>query len=141
MTRLSILIVATLALAASPALAKGAPLYKRQDCSKFTAQMDMNGCAQANADAADAALNGFYKKLMSQQGDAASKDQLKDIERAWIAYKNKECSFEVGPQADGGSIWPMDMANCEERMSAARAAEIQSMICTGGVSVCDPHTK
>jgi uncharacterized protein YecT (DUF1311 family) len=132
---------AALALAASPAFAKGAALYKQQDCNAFTTQTDLNICADTNAQAADAALNAAYKKLMSQQGDAASKDQLKEIERAWLAYRDKECAFEVGPREDGGSIWPMELANCEERMTAARLIELAPLICTGGVSVCDPHTK
>src|SRR5579864_2525272 len=89
-------------------------LYKTQDCSKAVVQFDLNQCAGANADAADAALNALYRQLLKQHPDAHATARLKKSERAWIAYRDKQCASEVGPQADGGSIWPMEMSNCLE---------------------------
>jgi len=47
--------------------------------------MDMNKCASTNLEAANAALNKIYQQIMAQQSDAASKEQLKNVERAWNA--------------------------------------------------------
>lgn len=125
---------------ATGALAKDAPLYPVKDCTHLAVQMEMNACANDNAQAADDALNRIYAMVMAQQADRASKDQLKDVERAWIAYRDKECAFEVGAQEEGGSIWPMEMANCVEQKTAARIREMKPMIeCTTGVSACNPH--
>jgi uncharacterized protein YecT (DUF1311 family) len=122
---------------AGSAFAKDAPLYKTQDCGKEMVQMGMNACAGANLDAANAALNGVYRKLMAQQTDAKSKAQLKDLERAWIAYRDKECGWEIGPEQDGGSIWPMDMDNCLEDKTDAHIRELNHMLdCPEGDVTC-----
>ncbi len=139
MRRLSFAAV-LLAVSTLSARAADAPLYKAEDCGKFTVQADMNVCAGDNYAAADSALNRTYAGAMAQQDDAASKTALRDAERAWISYRDKECDFEIGPQADGGSIWPMEMSNCLEDKTAARIRELKAMGgCTAGVSVCYHH--
>jgi uncharacterized protein YecT (DUF1311 family) len=135
-----ILAAASLALSVGGAAAQNAPLYPEKDCSQLATQMELNQCAGANDEAADAALNKVYGQLMADQGDAASKARLTDAERAWIAYRDKECAYEVGPQQEGGSIWPMEMSNCLEAMTAARLTELTKLRgCTAGVSACNPH--
>ncbi len=130
----------TLTLGAASAVANDVARYPVRDCGQFTTQMDLNECAGANLHAADAALNKVYQQVMAQQGDASSKEQLKDVERAWIGYRDKECAFEVGAQRDGGSIWPMEMSNCLEEKTAARIRELTRLRrCTAGVSACNPH--
>jgi uncharacterized protein YecT (DUF1311 family) len=138
--RIVILATASLALSGGGAAAQNAPLYPVKDCGQLTTQMELNQCAGANAEAADAALNKVYRQLMADQTDAASKARLTDAERAWIAYRDKECAFEVGPQQDGGSIWPMEMSNCLEAVTAARLGALTKLRgCTAGVSACNPH--
>lgn len=118
------------------AIAAEPPLYKAQDCSQLQVQMELNQCAGANADAADAALNATYKKLL-KRADAKSAAALKETERAWIQYRDRECAREVGSQADGGSIWPMEMSNCLEDKTAARLKELKhSLDCPDGPSAC-----
>ena len=127
-------------LAALPAHAADAPPYKAKDCGKYMVQADMNQCAGDNYQAADDALNAVYKQVMAQQAEDAAKAALRKSERAWISYRDKECNSEVGPQADGGSIWPMEMSNCLEDKTVARIKELKGMgPCTGGVSVCYHH--
>jgi uncharacterized protein YecT (DUF1311 family) len=111
---------------ATQAAAEEAALYPVEDCSRFAVQADLNTCAAANLAAADAALNAVYRQLMAQQDDKSAKDRLTDVERAWLAYRDKECAFEVGPQRDGGSIWPMEMSNCLERKTADRIRELEA---------------
>jgi uncharacterized protein YecT (DUF1311 family) len=122
---------------AGSALANDAPLYKTRDCGKEMVQMEMNLCAGANLDAANVELNRVYRNLMSQQADDASKNGLKDLERAWVAYRDKECAWEVGPQQDGGSIWPMEMDNCLQQKTDARIRELKaSLDCKEGDPSC-----
>ena len=74
---------------------------------------------------------------MTQQTDQTSRDQLKDAERAWIAYRDKECAWEIGPQEDGGSIWPMAMDNCLQEKTDARIRELKSQLeCVEGDVAC-----
>jgi uncharacterized protein YecT (DUF1311 family) len=122
------------------AVAADAIPYPVSDCGQLTVQMEINACAGANLEAADAALNKLYQQVMGQQSDAASKDKLKAAERAWIAYRDRECAIEVGPREDGGSIWPMEMSNCLEEKTATRIRELTKLRgCTTGVSACNPH--
>ncbi len=114
-------------LGAAEAAAEDTALYPVEDCGRFTVQADLNKCAAANLAAADAALNAVYRQLMAQQGDKSSKHQLRDVERAWLTYRDKECAFEIGPQHEGGSIWPMEMSNCLEQKTAARIRELKEL--------------
>jgi uncharacterized protein YecT (DUF1311 family) len=117
--------------------AQSMPPYPVTDCSQLTVQMELNRCAGANYEAADAALNTVYRKLMAAEADAASRQRLTGSERAWIAYRDKECADEVGPQRDGGSIWPMEMSNCLEKLTAARIRELSKLHgCTADASAC-----
>lgn len=113
------------AFAIAPAIAREPALYKTRDCSTLETQTDLNICAQANLDSANAALNAIYAKAMADQDDAKSKAQLKDLERSWMTYRDKECAWESGPQEDGGSIWPMEMSNCLEAKTAIRIRELR----------------
>ncbi len=139
MMRKIAILAALLCCAASASGAKGAPLYPTKDCGRYTAQMDMNMCANDNADAADTALNALYKQVAASK-NAEDKASLKQAERFWIKYRDKTCNDQVGPQADGGSIWPMEWANCQETETAKRIVVLKRMLtCTAGASVCNPH--
>jgi uncharacterized protein YecT (DUF1311 family) len=126
--RFSMTAAFVLCAAAGGALANDAPLYTTRDCSREMVQTDMNICAGANLDAADAELNRVYQQLMSQQTDQKSKNQLRDLERTWIAYRDKECAEEVGPQEGGGTIWPLEMDSCLQKKTDARIRELKSQL-------------
>lgn len=133
-------LAATFIFGAAAAAAQNTRLYPVTDCSRLTSQAELNQCAGANHEAADAALNRLYRKLMAEQTGAASRQRLIEAERAWIAYRDKECAYQVGPQQEGGSIWPMEMSNCLEELTAARIRELSKLRgCTAGVSACNPR--
>ena len=137
-----VLLAVALALGSGGAWAQSTPAYRVTDCSRLTTQMDLNQCAGANDKSADAALNVLYRQLMAEDADAAVKQRLIDAERAWIAYRDKECAYQVGPQQGGGSIWPMEMSNCLEQLTSARISELSKLRgCTAGVSACNPQPK
>ena len=116
---------------AAGARAEDAKPYPVTDCGKFTTQMDLNKCAVDNLKSADKALNEVYQALMAKQDGGASKQRLKAAQRAWIAFRDRECEFEVGPQEGGGTIWPMENAGCLEGTTATRIRELkQALTCT-----------
>ena len=120
-------LVACAVLLATPAVAAPAADAAPQprDCSRLQTQADMNDCAAANFKAADAVLNRLYGKLMAAQRDAGGKARLRAAERAWVAYRDGECTFDVGPREEGGTIWPMMWFGCLREKTAARARELQ----------------
>jgi uncharacterized protein YecT (DUF1311 family) len=139
--RTSIGFAVALLLVATVAHADDAPLYPKRNCDDLNAQIEMTTCAGDNENAADAALNTLYQKLMKAQDDAKSKAQLRDLERAWIAYRDKQCAFEIGPREESGSIWPMEMAMCMEQKTAARIRELTPLAaCASGADKgCPPN--
>ena len=126
-----IALAAMMTLSLVGARAEDAPLYPATDCGKFTTQMDLNKCAVDNLKSADKALNTTYQTLAAKQDSAASKQRLKAAQRAWIAFRDRECAFEVGPQEGGGTIWPTENAGCLEGITATRIRELkQAITCT-----------
>ncbi len=103
-------------LLASGASAAGTPT---PDCSQAQSQADMSACAGKTLKAADSALNRTYAVVMARLSPAGKKT-LRDAQRAWIAFRDKECFFESNGN-DGGSISPMIASNCAEALTDQRA--------------------
>jgi uncharacterized protein YecT (DUF1311 family) len=126
-----IALAAMMMLSAAGARGEDTQLYPVTDCGKFTTQMDLNKCAVDNLKSADKALNSTYQALNAKQDSATSKQRLKAAQRAWIAFRDRECAFEVGPQEGGGTIWPMENAGCLEGITATRIRKLkQAISCT-----------
>ncbi|HTQ15717.1 MAG TPA: lysozyme inhibitor LprI family protein [Rhizomicrobium sp.] len=126
-------------LAAAPAAAKDAPLYRTRDCGSLTVQADMNRCAGDNYAAADARLNAVYKASLAALPDGAARKGLRDGERAWIAFRDRTCE-ESTEGEKGGSIWPMEMSECLQDETDKRIRFLLGTRgCSAGASVCNPH--
>ena len=87
-------------------------------CAAATTQFDLNRCAGQAFRTADANLNRSYAAAMSRLSDTA-KTRLRDAQRAWIAFRDKQCAFESNG-ADGGSVAPMAAANCATGLTDTR---------------------
>jgi len=107
------------ALAVMPALGDDV------DCNKATTQIDLDMCANKDYGAADKLLNDTYKKVVAaQEGDTA---KLKAAQRAWIAFRDAECTFEVA-ENEGGTIYPMVYTMCLTKLTKTRTAELNSYL-------------
>lgn len=70
-----------------------------------------------------------------------SAEKLRDLERAWIAFKEKECAYEYGANPTSEDYW-LGHTDCEIRVTEQRIRELQGRpSCTGGGSVCTPHMR
>jgi uncharacterized protein YecT (DUF1311 family) len=125
-------------LTAAGAQAEDARPYPIIDCGKFTTQMDLNKCAVENLKSADKALDEAYQALVAKQDDAASKRRLTAAQRAWVAFRDRECAFEVGPQEAGGTIWPTENSGCLEEMTATRIRTLRQLRNCMPIA-CPPH--
>jgi uncharacterized protein YecT (DUF1311 family) len=96
------------------------------DCKNAMDQNTMNMCADKDYQAADKRLNDVYAKLMSALDDA-NKAKLKVAEKAWIQYRDAECTFETA-ENEGGSIHPLVYAGCLTRLTDAHAKELQTYL-------------
>ncbi|HBB94088.1 MAG TPA: hypothetical protein DC054_01740 [Blastocatellia bacterium] len=99
---------------------------KSEPCADAQTQADMNTCWGKEYKAADATLNQVYGQLMRKL-DEADKTQLKQVEAAWLKYRDANCEF-VGDQYKGGSMRPMIVAICLADATRNRTVELRNQI-------------
>ena len=137
-------IILAVTLGAFCTAAADAPLYPKQNCEAvIQSATAFHQCYAANLAAANKALDALYQSLMTQQTFyVGSADALRDVERAWIVYKDKECKYEYGDGTSGNEDYWLAHADCEIRVTEQRIRELQGRpSCTGGGSVCTPHMR
>jgi uncharacterized protein YecT (DUF1311 family) len=81
------------------------------DCKNLVSQNDMTQCAEDDYTTADKAMNKAYQHLMSTLGEESRKAKLRSAQRAWIAFRDAECTFDSSAM-EGGSGEPMLFAGC-----------------------------
>ena len=119
--RAAILALTLLAIGAAPALADAI------DCDRNDqSQLGMNMCAAADAAKSDALLNQLYKKLAAKAEDK-ERTALRDAQRAWIAFRDKECTYETVGE-EGGSIRPMEYSLCVKARTDDRIKDFRKFL-------------
>ncbi|NJO76208.1 MAG: DUF1311 domain-containing protein [Leptolyngbyaceae cyanobacterium RM1_406_9] len=96
------------------------------DCANAQTQAEINQCAQAFYETADAELNRVYQNLKASL-NSQEQEELIDAELAWIDYRDETCDAESS-QYEGGSIQPTIYYGCLERVTAERTAELQQQL-------------
>ncbi|QOT81229.1 DUF1311 domain-containing protein [Cupriavidus basilensis] len=81
----------------------------------------MHDCIAAETARQDKSLNAAYKSLQ-QALPPARKAQLLDAQRAWLKFRDANCSFQADP--DGGTIAGVNASACFMQMTADRAREL-----------------
>jgi uncharacterized protein YecT (DUF1311 family) len=124
--RIAIWILVLLLMTCAGFSAAGQKKEPDDPCPGAQSQAEMNQCAGKAYKAADAELNQVYQKLVAMLDDE-EKAQLKDVETAWLKYRDVNCAF-VADQFKGGSIRPMIHAFCLADMTKNRTTEIKNQI-------------
>jgi uncharacterized protein YecT (DUF1311 family) len=100
-------------VASVPARAEG------PDCRHIDQLSEMDGetCAQQDAKKAENGLQAAYDALRAA---APAKDgvRLRDAERAWVSFREAECSYRVGDRE--GTLWPRLLLQCMSAMATER---------------------
>lgn len=106
-----------------------APACWAADCgSQDLNQMQLTECANQAAKQADAELNRVYGALQGKI-EPAAQQRLRDAQRAWIAFRDKECLFRTNGGADQpGSIWPMEVLDCTADLTRARIKDLKRQL-------------
>ncbi|MET0309075.1 MAG: lysozyme inhibitor LprI family protein [Sphingomonas sp.] len=100
-------------------------------------QADMNAQAGKDYKAADTAMTAQWKRIYAamKQRDAANTSRgggfgyaaaTLESQRAWIAFRDKQCVIEAGQYA-GGSMQPMVRAQCLARLSKERTRQLAAL--------------
>jgi uncharacterized protein YecT (DUF1311 family) len=99
------------------------------DCNKPNTQADMNQCAAEDLNKADGELNQLYIALRAQL-NVPQQNQIRDVQLAWIKYRDLSCRFESAHSA-GGSAQGMVLQYCLTEKTKARAKELKSQLSCG----------
>ena len=109
-----------------------------EDCfSNAVTQGAMNACANEAYEKSDAELNALYKQILKRvKNDTVATRRLVSAQRAWIAFRDAECTFVTSPFT-GGSVYPMVVSFCHERLTRARVNDLKSYLrCKEGDVTC-----
>jgi uncharacterized protein YecT (DUF1311 family) len=132
-TRLAVLALILLALLSAASVISMAQM---QACATAQTQTDMNVCAAGEYKKHDAAMNQIYQQLLAKLTDPQQKSLLVDAERAWIAYRDKQCAFQTSGSV-GGSIHPMIESDCLDEKTNVHTAELSRQLnCKEGDPSC-----
>jgi uncharacterized protein YecT (DUF1311 family) len=105
----------------------------------FAAALPSRVCA-SDAAAADAALNTNYKALMSQLG-SADQSRLRDAQRAWVAFRDKECAFKAQGRNDAALAKSVNEA-CVAGLTQQRADGLKRELdCPASDATCVPRAQ
>ena len=112
-----------LALCGVASAAENAALKKCMDGANTTA--DMVSCNAKATKVQDDRLNRAYKTALAAQ-EGARKQQLQDVQRLWIKYRDANCAF--AGSATGGSIDQVNGSVCVLDMTQTRAQELEDLV-------------
>ena len=112
-----------LSLCASAYAADNAALKKCMDSANTTA--DMVNCNARQTKVQDERLNRAYKTALAAQ-EGARKQQLQDVQRLWIKYRDANCAF--AGSATGGTIDQVNGSGCVLDMTQTRAQELEDLV-------------
>lgn len=86
---------------------------------------DMLNCIAAETNIQDKLLNEAYKAAYSKLNTTRAK-QFKEAQRAWIKYRDANCSFYADP--DGGTMATVISNDCVMSSTASRAKELKQLL-------------
>ncbi|WP_409318944.1 lysozyme inhibitor LprI family protein [Pseudomonas sp. KCJK9016] len=107
------------------------------DCANASDQSTMNQCAGQEYKVADKELNVVYQQITARLKDnAEGKKLLVSAQRAWIGFRDAECTFSASGVA-GGSVYPLIYSNCMTSVTKVRTEALKQYLkCEEGDLSC-----
>ena len=104
------------------------------NCSTATTQIDMEQCATAALNKADAELNQTYVDYRNQL-DREHQNQIRDVQLAWIKYRDLSCKYATS--STGGSAHGLALQTCLSDKTLQRTQELKALAaCREGDLTC-----
>lgn len=125
-------------LLATALIALTLPAAHADECmDNADSQAALTACAQEAYQVSDAELNRLFHEIRQRLGDEAdTRHLLRDAERAWVAFRDSECTFAASAVA-GGSAYPMVYDLCLDDLTQKRIEELQQYLdCEEGDLSC-----
>ncbi len=124
--------LAIMACLSQPVLAQSTP---KIDCDKAVTTPELNWCSGQELDRADKKLNAAYQKALAQiaQSDGMTKKQreqwaasLREAQRHWIAFRDKDCGEVIGYEWFGGTGMTSASLGCMITKTDTRTQELEA---------------
>jgi uncharacterized protein YecT (DUF1311 family) len=93
------------------------------DCQNPQTQTDMNQCASIDLDRETKKINKTYNDFRTKL-NPTQKQQFKEVQFAWIKFKDLACQFEASG-VEGGSAHSMVLAGCLAEKTRQRNKELE----------------
>ncbi|MFK5893906.1 MAG: lysozyme inhibitor LprI family protein [Pseudomonadota bacterium] len=101
--------------------------YKwKSECDKN--QSTMNSCASEKFKHYDKILNNTYNEQINYLETKIYIQYLRNVQRAWIIFRDADCTYDAGKREDSGSIWPLQHYNCLAERTKTRIIELKSYL-------------
>jgi uncharacterized protein YecT (DUF1311 family) len=109
----------------------------RLDCRDPKTQMEITVCSSEEFERVDADLNRVWRRASSKlhafdQSAERKRDKLTALypillasQRAWLRYREEQCTFESKYSAEGGSAEQSFGSRCRTRLTKQRIEELQ----------------
>jgi uncharacterized protein YecT (DUF1311 family) len=105
-------------------------------CRDPQTQADMNFCAEIDFERADAALNAAWREAIAAARTAdreidrsdqrpTEEAKMREAQRAWLIFRDAQCTVEGYDEARGGSMEPMIYSGCQARLTRERTAQLR----------------
>jgi uncharacterized protein YecT (DUF1311 family) len=95
-------------------------------CNPNGNTIEMRKCATDEYQNQDRKLNQAYQKLLSQL-EGERKQKLVIAQRAWINFRDKNCSF-VSSESSGGTLEPLIYTGCLSELTKKRTEDLNSYV-------------
>ena len=93
----------------------------------------MTACFAGALKNADDTVTNLYRALMKKLTNSEDRGRLREAQRAWLAFRDKSCVYEVGPNDRAtGAVSPLEQTRCLAKYTKQRAEQLQ-----GYVSKCE----
>jgi uncharacterized protein YecT (DUF1311 family) len=109
----------------APATVRPREAVRKPSCADAATQADMNSCAKAEYDKADAELNRVYQQAL-QSLAPDHQERLRTAQRAWITFRDADCDCEAFTY-DGGSMQPLSYYSCLTAATRERIARLRGL--------------
>jgi uncharacterized protein YecT (DUF1311 family) len=114
------------------ASASGAQAF---ECAQARTQGEMTACAAQDLAVQTESINTNYNAYRTRLSPA-QKLKFKDVQLAWIKYKDTSCTYKASGIA-GGSAYQMVLSQCLSAMTHQRNLEIIALMkCSEGDLAC-----
>jgi uncharacterized protein YecT (DUF1311 family) len=106
-------------------------------CNDAQTQLAMNMCAELDFERADAELNAAWREAIAgtrisdreidRQSDRrqTGEAKMREAQRAWLIFRDAQCTVEGYDEARGGSMEPMVYSGCRARLTRERTAQLR----------------